>query len=173
MSGLDWFPTLVAAAGDSAVTDALLKGKNIGGKNYRVHLDGYDQLDLITGVGPSKRNEVWYFAEGRLGAVRIGDYKFRFIDQPSGWLGSSVAVDMPFITNLRLDPFERANVANAPPQLMDFFAHEFWRFVHVQQQVAKLADTFVAFPPMQKGAAFNIEGVKEQVAAAIRKKQGE
>jgi arylsulfatase len=170
MSGLDWFPTLVAAAGDAAVTDALLKGKTIDGKNYKVHLDGFDQLDLITGAGPSRRNEIWYFAESQLGAVRIGDWKYRFIDQPGGWFGNTVAVDLPFITNLRLDPFERAGVKDAPPQLMDFFAHEFWRFVYVQQEVAKLGKSFIDFPPLQKGAAFNIEVVREQIEAAIRKK---
>jgi arylsulfatase len=173
MSGLDWFPTLVAAAGDAAVTEALLKGKPVNGKNYRVHLDGYNQLDLISGTGPSKRNEIYYFAEGRLGAVRIGDYKYRFIDQPNGWLGGTVVVDWPIITNLRLDPFERAGSANAPPELMEFMGHEFWRNVYVQQQVSKLAQSFVDFPPMQKGASFNIEGVKQQVEAAIRKKMGE
>jgi arylsulfatase len=173
MSGLDWFPTLVAAAGDAAVTDALLKGTAMGGKNYKVHLDGYNQLDLITGAGPSKRKEIYYFAEGRLGAVRIGDYKYRFIDQPNGWLGGTVVVDWPIITNLRLDPFERAGSASAPPQLMDFLAHEFWRNVYVQQEVGKLAQSFVDFPPMQKGASFNIEGVKQQVEAALRKKMGE
>jgi arylsulfatase len=173
MSGLDWFPTLVAAAGDVAVSDALVKGKTMGDRSYKVHLDGYDQLGFLTGSGPSRRHEVWYFAESRLGAVRLGDWKYRFIDQPSGWLGATNAVDMPFITNLRLDPFERADATRAPPQLDDFYMHEFWRFVYVQQEVAKLAQTFVDFPPMQKGASFNIEGVKAQVEAAIRKKQAE
>ena len=173
MSGLDWLPTLVAAAGDGAVGDALLKGKAIEGKNYKVHLDGYNQLDLITGAGPSKRNELWYFAEGQLGAVRIGDYKYRFIDQPQGWLGGTVVVDFPIITNLRLDPFERATFDKAPPAMMDFWGHEFWRSVFVQQEVGKLAQSFVDFPPMQKGARFNIEGVKEQVLRALQKKGGE
>src|SRR5262249_49134305 len=161
-------PTLAAAAGDASVVDALRNGKAMDNARYKVHLDGYDQLDLVTGAGPSKRNEIWYFAEGRLGAVRIGDWKYRFVDQPSGWCGAPVRVDWPQITNLRLDPLERASFQNAPPQLMDFFGHEFWRFVYVQQEVGKLGQTFVDFPPMQKGAAFNIEGVKEQVAAAIR-----
>jgi arylsulfatase A-like enzyme len=173
MSGLDWFPTLAAAAGDGDVTDSMLKGKAIDNKNYKVHLDGYDQLDLITGAGPSRRNEVWYFAESRLGAVRIGDWKYQFINQPNGWFGATVAVDWPLITNLRLDPFERAGFNNAPPQMYQFFAHEFWRFVFVQQEVAKLGESFVAFPPMQKGASFSIEAVRDQVAAAIRKKQGD
>jgi arylsulfatase len=172
MSGLDWLPTLAAAAGDRAVVDELLRGDTIDGKRYRVHLDGYDQLDFITGAGPSRRNAIWYFAEGQLGAVRIGDYKYRFIDQPTGWLGGTVSLDWPIVTNLRLDPYERASVTGAPPQLMDFMGHEFWRYVFVQQEVAQLAQTFVDFPPMQKGAAFNVERVREQVTQAIRKRSG-
>src|SRR3569833_2438773 len=64
-------------------------------------------MDLITGKGPSRRNEIYYFGESELGAVRIGDYKYRFIDQPGGWLGDKTKVDVPYLTNLRLDPFER------------------------------------------------------------------
>jgi arylsulfatase A-like enzyme len=173
MSGLDWFPTLVAAAGDEGIVDGLLHGKDIDKKKYKVHLDGYDQLGFITGKEPSKRNEIFYFAEGQLGAVRVGDWKYRFIDQPNGWFGGTVMVDWPFVTNLRLDPFERTSFKDAPPALMDFFAHEFWRFVYVQQEVAKLGQSFIDFPPMQKGAGFNIEHVKEQVAKVIQKKQGD
>ena len=87
MSGLDWFPTFVAAAGDPNIVEELKKGKKLGDKSYKVHLDGYNQLDFITGKAPSNRNEIFYFAEATLGAVRIGDYKYRFIDQPGGWLG--------------------------------------------------------------------------------------
>ncbi|MGH6803874.1 MAG: arylsulfatase, partial [Methyloceanibacter sp.] len=75
ISGLDWFPTFVAAAGNPNIVEELLTGKDLGGTNFKVHLDGYNQLDLITGKGPSKRNEIWYFAESTLGAVRINDYK--------------------------------------------------------------------------------------------------
>jgi len=173
MSGLDWFPTLAAAAGDAGVVDALLQGKDIEKKHFKVHLDGYNQLGFITGKEPSKRNEIYYFAEGQLGAVRIGDWKYRFIDQPNGWFGATVMVDWPLVTNLRLDPFERASFKDAPPALMDFYAHEFWRFVYVQQEVAKLGQTFIDFPPMQKRGGFNIEAVKEQVAKVIQKKQGD
>jgi arylsulfatase len=62
----------------------LLKGKDLGGTTYKVHLDGYDQTPLLTDRGPSNRHEVFYFAEGTLGAVRIDDIKFRLIDQPDG-----------------------------------------------------------------------------------------
>ena len=56
-------------------------------RTYKVHLDGYNQMDLITGKGPSTRHEIFYFGESTLGAVRIDDFKYRFIDQPGGWLG--------------------------------------------------------------------------------------
>jgi arylsulfatase A-like enzyme len=170
MSGLDWFPTLVAAAGNPSIVEELAKGKRMGEKEYKVHLDGYDQLDLLTGKGPTKRDKVWYFAEGTLGAVRIGDWKFRFIDQPGGWGGPTNQLKVPNIGNLRLDPFERTDPSKAPPALSDFFGHEFWRFVFVQDEVEKFARTFTDFPPMQKGAAFNVDNVREQVRAAIASK---
>ena len=61
ISGLDWFPTLLAAAGNPNITDQLLKGVNLGGYTYKNHLDGYNQMDMITGKGPSKREELFYF----------------------------------------------------------------------------------------------------------------
>ena len=67
ISGLDWFPTFVAAAGDPSIVEELKQGKTLGDVNYKVHLDGYNQMDLITGKGPSRRHEIFYFAEGTLG----------------------------------------------------------------------------------------------------------
>ncbi|POA76092.1 arylsulfatase [Pseudomonas sp. DP16D-R1] len=171
MSGMDWFPTLVAAAGNPNITAELLKGKQLGNTTYKVHLDGYDQTPMITGKGPSNRHEIFYFGESSLGAVRIDDYKYRFIDQPGGWMGAKVPVDVPFLTNLRLDPFERMGwpenqSAQGSQQYFDWFKFQFWRFVFVQQQVAKLAETAIEFPPMQKGASFNLDSVKAKIAAA-------
>ena len=144
MSGMDWFPTFVAAAGNPNITDELLKGKQLGDKSYKVHLDGYNQMDLITGKGPSARHEIFYFTEGTLSAVRINDFKYRFTDQPHGWLGGTVKVDWPILTNLRLDPFERTGMpqgANGSLAFYNWFVFEFWRFQFVQQEVAKVAQT--------------------------------
>jgi arylsulfatase len=169
-SGLDWFPTLVAAAGDPNIVEELKKGKKIGDMDYKVHLDGYNQIDLLTGKAPSARHEVFYFAESTLGAVRVDDYKYRFIDQPGGWLGDKNHPDAPFLTNLRLDPFERTGWPDGAgigsQQYFDWFKFQFWRFVFVQEQVAKLAMTAVEFPPMQKGASFNLDAVKARIEAA-------
>jgi arylsulfatase len=166
MSGLDWFPTFVAAAGNPNIVDELQKGKQLGDRSYKVRLDGYNQLDLITGKGPSKRNEIFYFAESTLGAVRIGDYKYRFIDQPGGWLGGTVKVDWPILVNLRLDPFERTGISGSL-FYKDWFVYQFWRFVFVKDEVAKYAQTFIDFPPMQRGASFNLEALKTELERKI------
>ena len=177
MSGLDWFPTFVTAAGNPNITNELLKGKQIGNRTYKVHLDGYSQMDLITGKGPSKRDNIFYFTESTLSAVRINDYKYRFTDQPNGWLGATEKVDWPILVNLRLDPFERTGMYNGKNNgslaYYNWFVFQFWRFVFVQQEVAKLAETAIEFPPMQKGASFNLEAVKAQIQKAMEAHQGQ
>jgi arylsulfatase A-like enzyme len=174
ISGLDWFPTLVAAAGNSNITAELLNGKALGDQTFKVHLDGYNQLDLITGKGPSARHEVFYFTEGTLSAVRIDDFKYRFTDQPNGWLGATEKVDWPILTNLRLDPYERTGMYNGRDRgsinYANWFTYEFWRFVFVQQQVGKLARTAIDFPPMQPGASFNLDAIKAQIQKAMAHK---
>jgi len=164
-SGLDWLPTFVAAAGNPNIAEELLKGKTIGDRTYKNHLDGYNQMAAITGKGPSARHEILYFGESTLGAVRIDDFKYRFIEQPQGWVGDKTHVDMPILTNLRLDPFERTGwagngAAKGSMQYWDWFKYEFWRFVFVQQMLAKEIPTFLAYPPMQAGASFNLDALK-------------
>jgi arylsulfatase len=176
ISGLDWFPTLVAAAGNPNIKEELLKGKQMGDRTYKNHLDSYNQLDLITGKGPSGRHEVYYFAESNLAAVRIDDFKYQFIVQPGGWLGTKDRPDVPGLVNLRLDPFERTGWPShgslvGSQEYFGWFKYEFWRFVFVQQEVAKLAMTALQYPPMQKGASFNLDAVKERIEAAMRSHQ--
>ncbi len=157
-SGLDWFPTFVAAAGNPNITKQLLRGVKLGDRTYKNHLDGYNQMDAITGKGPSARHEIFYLSESTIGAVRIDDYKYRFLDQPDGWLGVKNHPDVPVLTNLRLDPFERAgwptNLTKEGSQnYMSWFLYEFWRFVFVQEIVAKELQTFIDYPPMQRARA--------------------
>jgi len=167
VSGLDWFPTFVSVAGNPNIIEELKKGKQLGDTTYKVHLDGYDQTDLITGKGPSKRHEIFYFTETTLSAVRIDNYKYRFTDQPTGWLGATVKVDWPILVNIRLDPFERTGMYNGKDNgsiaYYNWFAYEFWRFVYVQREIAMAAQTFLEFPPMQKGASFNLEQLKQEL----------
>jgi len=172
MDGMDWFPTLVAAAGyQGDIAADLAKGRKLDGKEYKVHLDGYDQTDMLTKGGKSARNEEWYFTESTLAAARIGDYKYVFIDQPDGWFGPKVNLDWPGIYNLRLDPFEKMNL-NESLFAANWWAFEFWRFVFIQQEVAKLAKTATDFPPMQPGASFNLSAVKEKIEKAMSNRAG-
>jgi len=175
-SGLDWLPTFLNAAGNPSINDQLLKGVKIGDRTYRNHLDGYDQMAAITGKGESARHEIFYLGESTLGAVRIDDFKYRFIDQPQGWIGEKTHVDMPILTNLRLDPFERTSwpgdgVAKGSIQYWDWFKFEFWRFVFVQQALAKEIPTFIEYPPMQRGASFNLDALKAELGKKMAEAQ--
>jgi arylsulfatase len=179
-SGLDWYPTLMAAAGNPNITEQLLKGVKLGDREYKNHLDGYNQMDLLLGRGPSKRHEIFYFGGPHLGAVRIDEFKFRFYDQPQGWPGPKVTTDMPTMVNLRQDPFERTPSIGGQSlndlgggYMNDFMAREFWRFVLVQQYVAKLAETAIGYPPMQDPASFNLDAVKKKIEAMIREHRGQ
>src|SRR5262245_53085817 len=179
-SALDWFPTLLAAAGNEKITDELLKGVKLGERTYKNHLDGYNQMDLLLGKGSSKRHEFFYFGGPHLGAIRIDDFKFQFYQQPQGWPGPKVTTDMPGMVNIRQDPFERTPSINKQSlndlgggYLNDFYAREFWRFVMVQEKVAALARTAIDYPPMQDPASFNLDAVKKQIEAAIKNRPGQ
>ena len=174
-SGLDWLPTLAAAAGNPNITDQLLKGVKLGDRTYKNHLDGYNQMALLTGQGQSARHELFYFGGPKLGALRIDDFKYQNYQQPYGWPGEKVTTDMPTIVNLRQDPFERTPSIRGETvnemgggYMNEFYAREFWRFVLVQQQVAELAKTAIEYGPMQAPASFNLEAVKAQIDTMIK-----
>ena len=176
-SGMDWYPTLVAAAGNPNITDQLLKGVKLGDRTYKNHRDGYNQMALLEGKGPSARHGLFYFGGPELGAVRVDNFKYQFYDQPLGWPGPKVTTDMPKIYNIRQDPFERTPILNfgegAPAWFNEFFGREAWRFVFVQQVVSALGETAVDYPPMQAPASFNLTAVKEKIQEAIKAREGQ
>ncbi len=132
ISGLDWFPTFVAAAGDPSIVEELKQGQSLGDSNYKVHLDGYNQMDLITGKGPSKRREIWYFAEGTLGAARIDDFKYPVHpDQPNGWFAASTRSSPSSRSWCTCGSIpSRANgIHGIRREYFQWFKFEFWRFV--------------------------------------------
>jgi arylsulfatase len=179
-SGLDWLPTLADAAGNPNITTQLLAGVKLGDRTYKNHLDGYDQMELLLGRGPSARHELFYFGGPKLGALRIDDFKFQFYQQPYGWPGEKLTTDMPTIVNLRQDPFERTPSIRGESlndmgggYMNEFYAREFWRFVMVQKAVADLAKTAIEYPPMQAPASFNLDAVKAQVEEVIKGHEGQ
>jgi arylsulfatase A-like enzyme len=179
-SGLDWLPTLTAAAGNPDISKQLLQGVKLGDRTYKNHLDGYNQMDLLLGKRPSARHEIFYFGGPHLGALRLDDFKFVFFQQPYGWPGEKETTDMPTIINIRQDPFERTpsirgeSLNNSGGGYMnDFMARELWRFVLVQQKVAELAETAVDFPPMQEPATFNLDAVKREIQEKLKAHEGQ
>ena len=176
-SGLDWYPILLAASGNPNITEQLLKGVQLGDRTYKNHLDGYNQMALLEGKGPSARHEIFYFGGAELGAVRVDNFKYQFYTQPDGWPGPKVTTDMPSIYNIRQDPFERTPILNfaqgSPAWFNEFFGREAWRFVFVQQVVTKLGETAIEYPPMQAPASFNLSAVKAKIDAAIKEHAGQ
>lgn len=121
----DWFPTFVAAAGNPHITEEMLKGKQIGDRTYKNHLDGYNQMAAITGKGPSARHEIFYLGER------------------TGWPNNGTK--------------------DGAQQYFDWFKFQFWRFVFVQQVMGKEIQTFLEYPPMQRGASFNLDAIKAEM----------
>jgi len=176
VSGLDWFPTLLAAAGDADVKDRLLKGWQPPGNatTFRNHLDGYNQLDFLTGKAPnSARSDFYYFNDdGDLVAMRFDDWKIVFAEQrqPGGmtvWANPFVTLRVPKIFNLRMDPYERADVVS--DQYYDFLARNDYLLVKGQLKATAFLQTFAEYPPSQRPASFNVEGVRKQVNKTIDK----
>jgi arylsulfatase A-like enzyme len=175
-SGLDWFPTLLAAAGDTDVKDRLLKGWQPAGNptTFRNHLDGYNQLEYLTGKSPkSARSDFYYFNDdGDLVAMRFDDWKVVFAEQrrPGGmvvWANPFTTLRVPKIFNLRMDPYERADVVS--DQYYDFLARNDYMLVKGQLKAAAFLQTFAEYPPSQRPASFNVEGIRKQVDKAIDK----
>jgi arylsulfatase len=161
----DWAVTLLAAAGEPDVKEKLKKGHVANGKTFKVHLDGYDQRDLLAGKEPGQRQEIFYFDDsGNLNAVRVRDWKATFA-LPGDWLygGPPLPQAFPKIANLRMDPFEaHVNFAESP-MATRWMGDKCWAFVPMQALVGHFLQTFAEFPQRQKSASFNIEQVMKQL----------
>ena len=155
---MDWMPTLLAAAGDDQVKEKLKKGTSVGGKKYKVHLDGYNFLPYFTGkaeTGP--REEFIYSSDtGDIVGYRMGDYKLVFKEQRAHglqvWQDPYVTLRMPKIFNLRMDPFERMDHEGSGYD--QWMGEHMFLFAPTMAEVMKFKATFKEFPQRQKPGAF-------------------
>ena len=155
VSHQDWLPTLLRAAGEPDIKNKLLMGHRAGDRTFKVHLDGFDQTDLLAGKGPGLRETLYYFDDNaQLNAMRWNDWKIHFAYQMEGWAGPREALNFPRIINLRTDPYETSIDSGLYTR---FFADQLWLFVPVQQEVGKWLMTFREFPPRQATASFTID----------------
>ncbi len=166
---MDWLPTFLAAAGEPRIKEKLLEGGvRAIGRTYKVHLDGYNILPLLTGeTDESPRKEVFYFSDtGELTALRYTDWKLIFMEQKAketlrAWAEPWTPLRIPLIFNLRRDPYERAYFTSNT--YYDWLLDHVFFLIPAQQYVGKFLGTFREFPPRQKPASFSIDQVLEQL----------
>jgi arylsulfatase len=170
VSAEDWLPTLVAAAGIPDIKAKLLQGYTAGSDTFKVHLDGYDLTDYLTGKAPSPRKDFFYFSDdGDLVALRYQQWKLVFAEQRTVgldvWIEPLVMLRVPRIFNLRADPFERADHEAADYER--WFIDHVFLLVPAQAYVGQFLQTFREFPPRQKPASFSVDQVLQSLKQAM------
>ena len=161
MSGMDWFPTYLAAAGNPNIKENLLKGVTENGRSYKVHLDGYNMLPYLTGKEKTgARKELFYFSDdGELMALRYNDWKVTFMHQPAQgtldtWSKPMVTTRIPWLYNLRRDPYEFATTTSNT--YWDWYLDHVYLLLPAAEYVGQFIATFKEYPPRMKAASFNL-----------------
>jgi len=157
MSHEDWLPTFLAAAGDPDLKEKLLKGMKAGEKTFKTHLDGYNFMPFFKGeVDKGPRREIFYFDDNaNLNALRYNDYKISFATiQGNLFNGRRVTTNVPLVTNLRQDPFERFYEESG--EYETWWAVKLWTMVPAQVIVGQFLQSFKEFPPSQKSGSINV-----------------
>ncbi|MGA9548070.1 MAG: arylsulfatase [Rhodomicrobium sp.] len=163
----DMLPTLLAAAGDPNVKEDLLKGKEVGDKTFKVHLDGYNLMPALKGEGNWPRKEFIYWTDdGSVAALRYNNWKVTFLKQNAEglkvWLHPFEVLRAPLLTNLRMDPFERAEAEDAMG-FQRWYMEHMYAIAPAAGYVGQWLQSFREFPPRQKPGSFNLDRVMESV----------
>jgi arylsulfatase A-like enzyme len=164
----DMMPTLLAAAGDTTAKDELLKGRKVGARSYKVHLDGYNLLPALQGTEAWPRKDFIYFTDdGDVAALRYENWKITFLKQNAHgmhvWLEPFERLRAPLITNLRMDPFELAHDIGMDYQR--WFLEHMFVIAPAGAYVGQWLQSFKEFPPRQKPGSFNLDRVMEALTA--------
>jgi arylsulfatase len=168
----DWLPTLLSAAGEPDITDKLKAGHVIGDRTYKAHIDGYDFLPYLTGrADKGPRPGLIYFSDdGDLIAIRYDNWKVVFMEQRIQgtlriWAEPFVPLRVPKLFNLRMDPFERADVTSNT--YYEWFLENDYIALAGSALVTSFLETFREFPPRQKAATFSIDQAVEQLESML------
>jgi len=165
----DMLPTLVAAAGDPNAKADLLKGRTIRGRDYKVHLDGYDLGPALkAGTALPRREFIYWTDDGSVAALRYDNWKVTFLEQDAlglrVWQDPFKELRAPLLTNLRMDPFERAEEENAMG-FQRWYMDRMFAIAPAGAYVGTWLQSFREFPPRQKPGSFNLERVMEMVTS--------
>lgn len=168
VSHLDWFPTLLSIAGDPDATEKLLKGCDVGGKTFKVHLDGFDLTPYLTGEVEKGPRESFFYCndDQQLTALRYDNWKLVFLEQRAPgtlqvWAEPFVNLRLPKMFNLRTDPYERADITSNT--YYDWLIDHAFLIVPAQRYVGRFLATFKEYPPRQRAASFNLDEVARKL----------
>jgi arylsulfatase len=167
----DWLPTLAAAAGSTDIVEKLKSGVELNDRRYRNYIDGYNQLDYLSGKAKeSPRHEFVYVNDdGQIVAMRYDDWKAVFLENRGHafevWREPFIELRVPLLFNLRRDPFERAQ--HNSNTYNDWFLDRVFVLAPMQQLGAKFLMTMKDYPPSQTPGSFNLEKVQKQIEASL------
>ena len=168
VSHLDWLPTLLALAGEPDVTEKLLKGHQVGNTSYKVHLDGFNLLPYLTGKTKKCPRDSFLYCndDQQLTALRYDNWKLVFLEQRVRgtlqiWAEPFISLRLPKIFNIRLDPYERADVTSNT--YYDWLIDRVYLLVPAQDYIGKFLMSFKEFPARQKAASFNLDDVMRKL----------
>ena len=176
MHHMDWLPTYVAAAGNPDIKAQLKEGGvQAIGREYKVHLDGYNFLPYLKGESDeAPRHEIFYFSDdGDLTALRYDDWKVIFLEHRypqtlRAWAEPWTELRIPLLFNLRRDPYERANITSNT--YWDWYLDRVYLLLPASAYVSDFLATFEEFPPRQKPGSFTIGDAKEKIFSQIGSK---
>jgi arylsulfatase len=177
ISGLDWLPTLMAAAGDTEIKEKLLKGHQVGGKTFKVHLDGYNQLPHLTGQQErgARKEFVYFNDDGDLVSLRYENWKIVFEEQRQRgtlqiWAEPFTRLRLPKIFDLRSDPYERADITSN--SYWDWLQSDGGNAIMAAQPiVGTFLATFKEYPPSQRPSSFSIDQLVEKMQRSFESTQ--
>ncbi|WP_298848171.1 arylsulfatase [uncultured Ruegeria sp.] len=179
MHHMDWLPTYLAVAGNPDIKEQLLEGISVaevgGGRDYKVHLDGYNFLPYLTGeADEGPRHEIFYFSDdGDLTALRYDDWKAVFLEHRypqtlRAWAEPWTELRIPLLFNLRRDPYERSNVTSNT--YWDWYIDRVYLLLPAAEYVGQFLETFEEFPPRQKPGSFTIGDAKDKIFSQVGSK---
>lgn len=159
MTSEDWLPTLMDAAGDPNVKAKLLAGEMVGDDSFKVHLDGFDQMAMLTETGPSQRHEFFFYGETELNAARVDQWKVH-IAIKNEWLKAAEKLPGGMIVDIKLDPFERTPDA---PGHFAWMKEKSWILPIFAPYVGAYLKSLKEFPPRQKGTGIGAAALESSV----------
>jgi arylsulfatase A-like enzyme len=170
MSAEDWLPTLMAAAGEPDIKEKLKVGHKAGDKTFKNHLDGYNLMPFFRGdVDAGPRHEFFYFSDnGDLMAIRYNAWKVSFKTiQGNLFTGNETTTNVPLVTNLRADPWERYQSEGM--LYGRWWGEKLWAMMPAVGIVGQFLQTFKDFPPSQVSGSMSVEKALAQLQDGSRK----